>query len=166
MSAPDADALRKIIAEIDVMLDDGLDHEAVIAQLCTDHEGKLNTSGSTNTLRLAGVTGSCAHSATTGLLASWRRNAEKRTGPGRNTPERRTETTDDRLRLLIERVQRLREEEKGIKDDIRDVFSEAKAVGYDVKIMKQIIRLLDMKPDDRREMDMLLETYKCALGID
>lgn len=75
------------------------------------------------------------------------------------------ETTDDRLRLLVERVERLEEEKKGISDDIKDVFLEAKAVGYDVKIMRQIVRLRKMNPDDRREMDMLLDTYKAALGL-
>jgi uncharacterized protein (UPF0335 family) len=75
------------------------------------------------------------------------------------------ETTDDRLRLLIERVERLEEEKKGIADDIKDVYGEAKAVGYDTKIMKQIVRLRKMKPDDRSEMEMLLDTYKAALGL-
>lgn len=73
---------------------------------------------------------------------------------------------DDRLRLLIERVERLEDEKKGISDDIRDVYNEAKAVGYDVKIMRMLVRLRKMKPDDRREMDMLLDTYKSNLGID
>ncbi len=72
---------------------------------------------------------------------------------------------DDRLRLLIERIERLEEEKKGIADDIRDVYMEAKAVGYDPKIMRQIVRLRRMKPDDRSEQDMLLETYKAALGM-
>jgi uncharacterized protein (UPF0335 family) len=76
------------------------------------------------------------------------------------------ETTDDRLRLLIERIERLEEEKKGIGDDVRDVYNEARAVGYDTKIMRQIVRLRKMKPDDRREMDMVLETYRAALGID
>lgn len=75
------------------------------------------------------------------------------------------ENTDDRLRLLIERVERLEEEKKGISDDIRDVYAEAKAVGYDVKIMRQIVRLRKMTPDDRREMETILDTYKAALGI-
>ena len=75
------------------------------------------------------------------------------------------EATDDRLRLLIERVERLEEEKKGIADDIRDVYGEAKAVGYDSKIMRQIVRLRKMKPDDRNEMEMLLDTYKAALGL-
>jgi len=73
---------------------------------------------------------------------------------------------DDRLRLLIERIERLEEEKKSIADDIRDVYMEAKAVGYDPKIMRQIVRLRKMKPDDRAEMEMILDTYKKALGLD
>src|SRR6187399_1950569 len=75
------------------------------------------------------------------------------------------EATDDRLRLLIERVERLEEEKKGIADDIRDVYAEAKAVGYDSKIMRQIVRLRKMRPDDRAEMEAILDTYKAALGL-
>ncbi len=75
------------------------------------------------------------------------------------------ETSDDRLRLLIERVERLEEEKKGIGDDIKDVYSEAKAVGYDAKIMRQIVRLRKMKPDDRAEMEAILDLYKAALGL-
>lgn len=74
--------------------------------------------------------------------------------------------TDDRLRLLVERVERLDEEKKAISDDIKDVFAEAKAVGYDAKIMKQVIRLRKMNPDDRREMETILDLYKTALGMD
>lgn len=75
------------------------------------------------------------------------------------------DATDDRLRLLIERIERLEEEKKGIADDIRDVYAEAKAVGYDAKIMRQIVRLRKMTPDDRSEQEMVLETYKSALGM-
>lgn len=75
------------------------------------------------------------------------------------------ETTDDRLRLLIERIERLEEEKKGLAEDIRDVYAEAKAVGYDAKIMRYVIRLRAMQPADRREMEMVLDTYLCALGI-
>jgi uncharacterized protein (UPF0335 family) len=74
--------------------------------------------------------------------------------------------TDDRLRLLIECIERLEEEKKAIADDIKDVFVEAKAVGYDAKIMKQVIRLRKMQPDDRREMETILDLYKSALGMD
>ena len=73
--------------------------------------------------------------------------------------------SDDRLRLLIERVERLEEEKKGLADDIRDVYAEAKAVGYDAKIMRQIVRLRKMAPDDRREMETILDLYKAALGL-
>ncbi|MBY8333139.1 DUF2312 domain-containing protein [Qipengyuania pacifica] len=75
------------------------------------------------------------------------------------------EATDDRLRLLIERIERLEEEKKGIADDVRDVYAEAKAVGYDTKIMRQVIRLRAMKPDERSEQETILEMYKAALGI-
>ena len=75
------------------------------------------------------------------------------------------EATDDRLRLLIERVERLEEEKKGIGDDIKDVYAEAKAVGYDVKIMRQIVRIRKMPADDRKEMEAILDLYKAALGL-
>ncbi len=78
---------------------------------------------------------------------------------------REAQPTDDRLRLLIERIERLEEEKKGIADDIRDVYAEAKAVGYDTKIMRQVIRLRKMKPDERSEQETILDTYKAALGM-
>ena len=81
------------------------------------------------------------------------------------TDAQNTDATDDRLRLLIERIERLEEEKKGIADDIRDVYAEAKAVGYDAKIMRQVVRLRKMKPDDRAEMETILEVYKNALGL-
>jgi uncharacterized protein (UPF0335 family) len=74
-------------------------------------------------------------------------------------------STDDRLRLLIERIERLNEEKQAIANDIKDVFLEAKAVGYDPKIMREVIKLRAMKPDDLAERDMLLETYRNALGL-
>ena len=85
--------------------------------------------------------------------------------PHPERPVTMAETTDDRLRLLIERIERLEEEKKGIADDIRETYAEAKAVGYDAKIMRQIVRLRKMNQDDRAEMEMLLDTYKAALGL-
>ena len=71
----------------------------------------------------------------------------------------------DQLRLLIERIERLEEEKKGMADDIRDVYSEAKSQGYDAKIMRVIVRLRKMETHDRQEMDAILDTYKAALGL-
>ena len=71
----------------------------------------------------------------------------------------------DQLRLFIERVERLEEEKKGISDDIRDVYAEAKSQGYDSKIMRQIVKLRRMEQHHRDEADALLETYRAALGI-
>ncbi len=73
--------------------------------------------------------------------------------------------TNDQLRLFIERIERLEEEKKGIADDIRDVYAEAKSQGYDGKIMRQIVRLRAMPANDRQEMEALLDAYKAALGI-
>lgn len=76
-----------------------------------------------------------------------------------------SEVSDDRLRLLIERIERLNEEKKGISDDIRDVYNEAKAVGYDAKILRAVIRFRSMRPDDRAEYQAVLDTYMSALGL-
>lgn len=72
----------------------------------------------------------------------------------------------DQLRLFIERIERLEEEKKGIADDIKDVYSEAKATGYDVKTMRAIVRLRKLENHVRQEAEALLETYKSALGIE
>jgi uncharacterized protein (UPF0335 family) len=77
-----------------------------------------------------------------------------------------TANTDERLRLLIERIERLEEEKAGISDDVKDVYTEAKSAGYDPKAMRSVIRIRKMKPDDRREQEAILEVYKNALGID
>ncbi|MGH6707095.1 MAG: DUF2312 domain-containing protein [Sphingomicrobium sp.] len=71
----------------------------------------------------------------------------------------------DQLRLFIERIERLEEEKKGIADDVKDVYAEAKANGYDTKTMRAIVRLRKMEKHTRDEMDALLETYRNALGL-
>lgn len=76
------------------------------------------------------------------------------------------EATDDRLRLLIERIERLTEEKKGIQDDIKDVYAEAKATGYDTKIMRKMIKIRKQNRDDRLNEEALTETYMAALGIE
>ena len=72
----------------------------------------------------------------------------------------------DQLRLLIERIERLEEEQKGIADDSKDVYGEAKSTGFDTKTIRQIVRLRKMEKHHRDEAEMLLETYKQALGLD
>jgi uncharacterized protein (UPF0335 family) len=71
----------------------------------------------------------------------------------------------DELRLLIERIERLEEEKKAIADDVKDVYSEAKARGYDTKTMRSIVKLRKMENHVRQEAEALLDTYKAALGL-
>ncbi len=71
----------------------------------------------------------------------------------------------ERLKSFIERIERLEEEKKGLQDDIKEVFAEAKGTGFDTKIMRQIIRLRKMDKNDRDEQETLLELYKQALGM-
>lgn len=71
----------------------------------------------------------------------------------------------DELRLLIERIERLEEEKKAMADDIRDVYAEAKARGYDAKAMRAVVRLRKMETNARQEAEAILDTYKAALGM-
>jgi uncharacterized protein (UPF0335 family) len=71
----------------------------------------------------------------------------------------------DQLRLFLERIERLEEEKKGISDDIKDVYAEAKSNGYDTKTMRAVVRLRKLEAHTRQEMDALLETYRSALGL-
>ncbi len=73
--------------------------------------------------------------------------------------------TADHLRSYIERIERLEEEKSNIASDIRDVFAEAKGNGYDVKAMRQIIKLRKMEAHERDEQEHMLEIYKRALGM-
>lgn len=71
-----------------------------------------------------------------------------------------------RLKAIIERVERLEEEKSALAEDIKDVYGEAKATGFDTKIIRKIIRLRKMETEKRHEEEMLLETYKTAIGMD
>ena len=71
----------------------------------------------------------------------------------------------DQLRLFIERIERLEEEKKAMADDIRDVYAEAKAYGYDTKTMRKVVALRKLETHVRQEADALLETYRTALGL-
>jgi uncharacterized protein (UPF0335 family) len=69
------------------------------------------------------------------------------------------------LKSFVERVERLEEEKKGIADDIRDVYGEAKAQGFDTKIMRQVVRLRKKDTAERQEEEALLDLYMHALGM-
>ncbi|MCC2978880.1 DUF2312 domain-containing protein [Sphingomonas sp. IC4-52] len=71
----------------------------------------------------------------------------------------------EELRLLIERAERLEEEKKGIADDIRDVFAEARSRGYDPRAIKKIISIRKKKREEFQEEEAILETYMQALGM-
>lgn len=71
----------------------------------------------------------------------------------------------NRLRSIIERIERLEEEKAGITSDIRDIFAEAKSAGFDVKILRAMIKLRKMDAADRDEQECLIETYRKALDI-
>ena len=71
----------------------------------------------------------------------------------------------DQLRSIVERVERLEEEKKAISDDIKDVYAEAKANGFDVKVLRKVVSLRKQDADERAEHEMVLETYLHALGM-
>ena len=71
----------------------------------------------------------------------------------------------DRLRSIIERIERLEEERKALGNDIRDVYSEGKSAGFDVVVIKQLVRLRKKEPAEVEEQESLLDLYKRALGM-
>ena len=71
----------------------------------------------------------------------------------------------DQLKAIIERVERLEEEKKAIADDIRDVYAEGKANGFDVKVLRHIVRLRKLDVNERKEFEAIAETYMAALGM-
>lgn len=73
--------------------------------------------------------------------------------------------TAERLKSFIERVEKLEEEKSEIQEQIKEVLGEAKGEGFDVKVIRQLLRLRKMKPHDRAEQEELLETYKAAIGM-
>ncbi|NQV44076.1 MAG: DUF2312 domain-containing protein [Rhodospirillales bacterium] len=72
----------------------------------------------------------------------------------------------DRLKSFIERIERLEEEKKALTDDIREVYSEAKGSGFDIKVIRQIIRIRKMDTADRREMEEVMAVYLRALDME
>ena len=73
--------------------------------------------------------------------------------------------TAEQLRSYIERIERLEEEKAGLASDIKDIFAEAKGNGFDVKTMRQILKIRKMDASDRDEQEALLDLYMHALGM-
>ena len=71
----------------------------------------------------------------------------------------------DELKAIIERIERLEEDKKTVSEDIRDVYTEAKSTGFDVKAMRALVKLRKMDAGDRAEQDMILDLYKNAVGM-
>jgi uncharacterized protein (UPF0335 family) len=71
----------------------------------------------------------------------------------------------EKLKSLIERIERVEEEKLGLQEDIKDIFQEAKSTGFDTKVMRMVIRLRKMNSSDRMEQEEILEVYKTALGM-
>jgi uncharacterized protein (UPF0335 family) len=71
----------------------------------------------------------------------------------------------EKLRSFVERIERLEEEKKALSDDIRDVYAEAKGGGFDLKVLRQVVRLRKLNSAERQEQETLLDIYKRALGM-
>jgi uncharacterized protein (UPF0335 family) len=76
-----------------------------------------------------------------------------------------TRFAKDRLKAVIERIERLEEEKKATSDDIREVYAEAKGNGFDVKALRSLVKLRKLDTDERKEQQEVLETYMHALGM-
>ena len=82
-----------------------------------------------------------------------------------STEEKPTNIAGERLRSIIERIERLEEERKALASDIKDIFSEAKSAGFDVKVIRQLIRIRKQEPAEVEEQETLLDIYRRAIGM-
>ncbi|MFA5041706.1 MAG: DUF2312 domain-containing protein [Bdellovibrionales bacterium] len=82
------------------------------------------------------------------------------------TPVQSGGVSGDRLRSIIKRIEKLEEDKAAVGDDIKEVYAEAKGTGFDVKIIRQIVRLRKVELEKRRENEELLELYKAAIGME
>lgn len=71
----------------------------------------------------------------------------------------------DRLRSIVDRIERLEEERKALSGDVRDIFAEAKSAGFDVKVLRELLRIRKQEPADVEEQETLLDVYRRALGM-
>lgn len=91
--------------------------------------------------------------------------AEDLAGIGHNSDEPRKELAVDRLRSLVERIERLEQEKKDLGTDVKDIYAEAKSAGFDTKVLRQLIAIRRKEPDDVEEQETLLDLYRRALGM-
>ena len=71
----------------------------------------------------------------------------------------------DRLRSIVDRIERLEEERKALSSDIKDIYAEAKSAGFDVKALRQLIRIRKQEAAEVEELETLLDLYRRALGM-
>lgn len=95
-------------------------------------------------------------------------NAARNSSKPANDAETRDveNVSGQRLKSYLDRIDRLEEEKKGLADDIKDIYAEAKGVGYDTKTIRKLVKLRRMETEKRREEEELLELYKSAVGLD
>ena len=82
------------------------------------------------------------------------------------SPARTHNIAMDRLKRIVERIERLAEERKALGSDIRDVFTEAKSAGFEPKVIRELLKLRKMDPDDLREQREMLDLYMHAVGME
>lgn len=81
------------------------------------------------------------------------------------TEDKPTNIAGERLRSIVERIERLEEERKALASDIKDIYSEAKSAGFDVKVIRQLIRIRKQEPAEVEEQETLLDVYRRAIGM-
>jgi uncharacterized protein (UPF0335 family) len=81
------------------------------------------------------------------------------------TEDKPTNIAGERLRSIVDRVERLEEERKALGNDIKDIYSEAKSAGFDVKVLRQLIRIRKQEPAEIEEQETLLDVYRRAIGM-
>jgi uncharacterized protein (UPF0335 family) len=81
------------------------------------------------------------------------------------TDEKPTNIAGDRLRSIVDRIERLEEERKALGNDIKDIYGEAKSAGFDVKVLRQLIRIRKQEPAEIEEQETLLDVYRRAIGM-